>query len=182
MTVTTLFTKADFILWNRAYKRKPMTLTPSTIPCALTACCEDENALIIFTNKYSVSKNKNVKMANKTPAVNLFFIFVHLSISSLILLFLRHNCNNACPWVSAVLYTSASFSICSYKQLSKKHQNIRNLLPFWCKINSPQKNRTKQKRGGFPVVYFTTNTYTLKREILNFSNKTKPNLWLESYM
>ena len=73
-----------------------MTLTPSTIPCALTACREFESVPIMFTNKYSVSKNKNVKMANKTPAVNLFYIFVHLSISSLILLFLRHNCNNAC--------------------------------------------------------------------------------------
>ena len=38
------------------------------------------------------------------------------------------------------------------------------------------KNFTKQKRGGFPVVNFTSNTYQMKREILTFSNKVSKHL------
>ncbi|MCI6920498.1 MAG: transposase, partial [Lachnospiraceae bacterium] len=41
---------------------------------------------------------------------------------------------------------------------------------------SPQQNCTKQKRGGFPVVNFTSNTYQMKREILSFSNKISKHL------
>ena len=67
-------------------------------------------------------------------------------------------------WVSVLLPTLFCFHRLCYKQLSKNAQNIRNPIPFWCKIKSPQQNCTKQKRGGFPVVNFTSNTYQMKRE------------------
>ena len=35
---------------------------------------------------------------------------------------------------------------------------------------------TKQKSGGFPMPNSTSNTYTLKREILTFSNKISKHL------
>lgn len=38
------------------------------------------------------------------------------------------------------------------------------------------KNFTKQKRGEFPVVNFTSSTYQMKREILTFSNKISKHL------
>ena len=74
----------------------------------------------------------------------------------------------ATAWVSAVLSTRPQLYCIEYTQFSKNAQNIRNPIPFWCKINSPQKNRTKQKEGGFPVVNFTSNTYQMKREILSW--------------
>ena len=79
-------------------------------------------------------------------------------------------------WVSVLLPTLFCFHRLCYKQLSKNTQNIRNPIPFWCKIKSPQQNCTKQKRGGFPVVNFTSNTYQMKREILSFSNKISKHL------
>ena len=49
-------------------------------------------------------------------------------------------------------------------------QNIRNLIPFWCKIKPPQQYSTKQKQKGFLMTHFTSNTYQMKWEILNLSN------------
>ena len=79
-------------------------------------------------------------------------------------------------WVSVLLPTLFCFHRLCYKQLSKNAQNIRNPIPFWCKIKSPQQNHTKQKERGLPGVNFTSNTYTLKREILTFSRKISRHL------
>ena len=87
------------------------------------------------------------------------------------ILFFEKIVNEKETWVSVLLPTLFCFHRLCYKQLSKNNQNIRNPIPFWCKIKSPQQNCTKQKRGGFPVVNFTSNTYQMKREILTFSNK-----------
>ena len=61
----------------------------------------------------------------------------------------------------------------------KNAQNIRNPFLFCSKIKVSNQKDTKQKSGGFPMLNSTSNTYTLKREILTFSNKisrylTKP--------
>ena len=84
--------------------------------------------------------------------------------------------NSIQSWVSAVLSTTAGFILCCHKQLLENTQKIRNLIPFWCKIKLPNKNFTNQKEKGFLIAHFTSNTYTLKREILSFSNKISRNL------
>ena len=53
----------------------------------------------------------------------------------------------------------------------KNTQNIRNPFLLCSKIKVSNQNDTKQKSGGFPMLNSTSNTYTLKREILTFSNK-----------
>ena len=53
-------------------------------------------------------------------------------------------------WVSVLLSTKPCFHNHRHKQLSKNTKNIRNPIPFWCKIKSPQQNHTKLK---FPAIF-----------------------------
>ena len=50
-------------------------------------------------------------------------------------------------------------------------KNIRNHSLYCSKIKVPNQNNTKQKKKGFLMLNFTSNTYQMKREILTFSNK-----------
>lgn len=68
------------------------------------------------------------------------------------------------------------FTDISYQHLSKNDQKIRNPFLFCSKIKVSNQNDTKQKSGEFLMLNSTTNTYILKREILNFSNKISRNL------
>lgn len=47
---------------------------------------------------------------------------------------------------------------------------------FDVKLKCSNRNLTKQKRKGFLMVNFTSNTYTLKRKILTFTNKISKRL------
>ena len=58
----------------------------------------------------------------------------------------------------------------------KNVQNIRNPFLFCSKIKVSNQKDTKQISGGFLMFYSTSNTYTLKREILTFSNKISRHL------
>ena len=93
-----------------------------------------------------------------------WYNLIKLGNYSVIITYKIYQCNNLNAWVSVLLPALFCFHRLCYKQLSKNNQNIRNPIPFWCKIKSPQQNCTKQKRGGFPVVNFTSNTYQMKRE------------------
>lgn len=66
--------------------------------------------------------------------------------------------------------TTPNIFAMSYQQLLKNNQKIRNLLPFCCKLKSSNKNLTKQKKNGFPMSNFISNTYTLKKN-LEFYNQ-----------
>jgi hypothetical protein len=62
------------------------------------------------------------------------------------------------------------------KQLSENAQNIRKSSLSCSKIKSSQKTLLNKNQGGFPMTYSTTNTYTLKREIVSFTDKISKNL------
>lgn len=53
---------------------------------------------------------------------------------------------------------------------------MRNSLPFCSKIKLLRKISAKQTERGFLMAYFTTETYQMKREILNFSKKLSSKL------
>ena len=62
------------------------------------------------------------------------------------------------------------------KQLSKNAQNIRNPDSLFGIIKVTKQKPTKQKKRGLLMLNSTTNTYTLKRKILSFSNKISRHL------
>ena len=75
-----------------------------------------------------------------------------------------------------LLSTKPRFHNHRHKQLLKNVQNIRNPFLFCSKIKVSNQKDTKQKSGGLLMLNSTTNTYTLKREILTFSNKISKKL------
>ena len=130
--------------------------------------------MLIYSKPAKWMREHNNHCCNKTDEINTIIFkyqfFVRHIITSLVHIYLYiYNMADAIwqgenSWVSVLLPTLFCFHRLCYKQLSKNAQNIRNPIPFWCKIKSPQQNCTKQKRGEFPVVNFTSNTYQMKRK------------------
>ena len=88
-------------------------------------------------------------------------------------------------WAPVNTYTGLSFRSfihnCGFyqlynKQLSKNAQNIRNPDSLFGIIKVTKQKPTKQKKRGLLMLNSTTNTYTLKRKILSFSNKISRHL------
>ena len=131
---------------------------------------------IIPSNIHASSSNKRIlkkTASGRTSAKGLCsYDSIRIKISTGVIRNIRHsNSRNTFFIHIPHLSTLPRFHRLCYKQLSKNAQNIRNPFLFCSKIKVSNPKDPKQKSGELLMFNSTTNTYTLKREILTFPNK-----------